>query len=46
MYHALIKANIRGGGEVDQLVKRMKADQIEEDEETKKILSFRQAEAE
>ncbi|GLU23018.1 hypothetical protein SLE2022_390520 [Rubroshorea leprosula] len=42
MYHALIKANIRHGRGVDQILHRMKADKIEEDEETKRILSTRQ----
>lgn len=42
MYHALIKAGIRGGKEVDGILKRMKDDKIDEDEETKKILSTRQ----
>lgn len=43
MYHALIKANIRGGKEVDGLLDSMKADKIDEDEETKKILSMMQS---
>ncbi|TXG47379.1 hypothetical protein EZV62_026673 [Acer yangbiense] len=42
MYHALIKANIRSGKEVDQLLNQMKADKIDEDEETKKLLSMKQ----
>ncbi|XP_010241951.1 PREDICTED: pentatricopeptide repeat-containing protein At4g21705, mitochondrial [Nelumbo nucifera] len=42
MHHALIKANIRGGKEVDELVQTMKDDGIDEDLETKKILSLRQ----
>ncbi|KAF8409278.1 hypothetical protein HHK36_005352 [Tetracentron sinense] len=45
MYHTLIKANIRSGKEVDGLVEGMKADKIDQDEETKKILSLRHAEA-
>ncbi|KAF6136481.1 hypothetical protein GIB67_035040 [Kingdonia uniflora] len=40
MYHALIKASIRGGKEVDGILESMKADEIDEDEETKKILCF------
>ncbi|XP_075664084.1 pentatricopeptide repeat-containing protein At4g21705, mitochondrial [Castanea sativa] len=42
MYHALIKANIRGGKEVDELLHRMKTDKIGKDEETQKILDMRQ----
>lgn len=42
MYHALIKAHIRGGKEVVELLRRMKTDKIGEDEETKKILGMRQ----
>lgn len=38
MYHALMKAHIRGGKEVHGLLSQMKSDQIDEDEETKKIL--------
>ncbi|XP_059659180.1 pentatricopeptide repeat-containing protein At4g21705, mitochondrial-like [Cornus florida] len=38
MYHALLKAYIKGGKEVDGLLANMKADKIDEDEETKKIL--------
>lgn len=41
MYHALIKASIRGGREVEGILDRMKSDQIDEDEETEKILSSR-----
>lgn len=44
MYHALIKAHIRSGKEVDGLLNSMKADNIEEDEETMTILSSRQQE--
>ncbi|KAK1557367.1 hypothetical protein Q3G72_023317 [Acer saccharum] len=42
MYHALIKAYIRNGKKVDQLLNQMKADKIDEDEETKKLLCMRQ----
>lgn len=43
MYHALIKSYIRCGKEVDGLLENMKAaDNIDEDEETKTILSSRQ----
>ncbi|KAI9198032.1 hypothetical protein LWI28_008881 [Acer negundo] len=42
MYHALIKAYIRNGKEVDQLLNQMKVDKIVEDEETKKLLTMRQ----
>ncbi|KAF5728318.1 pentatricopeptide repeat-containing protein [Tripterygium wilfordii] len=42
MYHALIKAHIRFGKEVDGLLKKMKADEIPDDDETKAILSSRQ----
>lgn len=38
MYHALLQANIREGKRVDKLLDHMKADKIDEDEETKKIL--------
>lgn len=38
MYHALIKANLRNGKGVDELLDSMKADGIDEDEETKEIL--------
>ncbi|KAJ0082882.1 hypothetical protein Patl1_10756 [Pistacia atlantica] len=40
MYHALIKANIRSGKGIDKLLACMKADKIDEDEETKNILSI------
>ncbi|XVF27653.1 hypothetical protein REPUB_Repub14bG0126900 [Reevesia pubescens] len=40
MYHALLKANIRGGKRVDKLLVLMKADKIDEDEETKTILAM------
>lgn len=39
MYHALIKAHLRAGKGVDELLQRMKVDEIDEDEETKKILA-------
>uniref|UniRef100_A0A2N9FF87 Pentacotripeptide-repeat region of PRORP domain-containing protein n=1 Tax=Fagus sylvatica TaxID=28930 RepID=A0A2N9FF87_FAGSY len=42
MYHVLIKAYIKGGKEVDGLLESMKADKIDENEETKTILSSRQ----
>ncbi|GAV91204.1 PPR domain-containing protein/PPR_3 domain-containing protein [Cephalotus follicularis] len=42
MYHALIKAYIRGGLEVAKLLDHMKADKIDKDEETKKILIIKQ----
>ncbi|KAF5474397.1 hypothetical protein F2P56_006299 [Juglans regia] len=42
MYHALIKAHVRDGKEVDELLQRMKIDKIDEDEETKRILGTRQ----
>jgi len=41
MYHALIKAYLRGGKEVDGLLERMKVDNIDENEETEKLLSSR-----
>ncbi|CAK7327619.1 unnamed protein product [Dovyalis caffra] len=44
MYHSLIKACIRCGKEVDGLLENMKTDKIDEDEETKTILSSRQPE--
>ncbi|CAK7327617.1 unnamed protein product [Dovyalis caffra] len=44
MYHSLIKASIRCGKEVDGLLENMKADKIDEEEETKTILSSRQPE--
>lgn len=40
MYHALIKAHIRGGKEVHELLHRMKIDEIDEDKETKKIIGI------
>ncbi|KAK1395614.1 pentatricopeptide repeat-containing protein, mitochondrial-like [Heracleum sosnowskyi] len=39
MYHALIKANKRVGKGVDEIIKRMKYDKLEPDEETQRILS-------
>ncbi|XP_028775583.1 pentatricopeptide repeat-containing protein At4g21705, mitochondrial [Neltuma alba] len=41
MYHALIKAYVRHGKEVDGLLDRMKEDNIDEDEKTKEILDMR-----
>ncbi|XVF40506.1 hypothetical protein PTKIN_Ptkin01aG0119000 [Pterospermum kingtungense] len=41
MYHALLKANIREGKRVDKLLDLMKADKIDEDEETKTILAMK-----
>ncbi|KAH7512527.1 hypothetical protein FEM48_Zijuj12G0100000 [Ziziphus jujuba var. spinosa] len=41
MYHALIKAYIKVGKEVDCLLQSMKTDKIDADEETAKILSSR-----
>ncbi|XWS18384.1 hypothetical protein CRYUN_Cryun32bG0038700 [Craigia yunnanensis] len=41
MYHALLKANIRDGKRVDKLLDLMKADKIDEDEETKTILAMK-----
>ncbi|EXC18128.1 hypothetical protein L484_014529 [Morus notabilis] len=41
MYHALLKAHIRAGKEVDSLLESMKTDKIDEDEETKKIVAIR-----
>ncbi|XP_057429070.1 pentatricopeptide repeat-containing protein At4g21705, mitochondrial [Lotus japonicus] len=43
MYHALIKSYLRAGKEVDELLDRMKKDDINENEETKKILSIKKA---
>lgn len=42
MYHALIKANIRAGRDVDGILERMKADNIVVNGETDKILSSKQ----
>ncbi|XP_020248326.1 pentatricopeptide repeat-containing protein At4g21705, mitochondrial isoform X2 [Asparagus officinalis] len=44
MYHALIKASIRAGRQVDEILERMKADGIEENEETEEILSSNKTE--
>uniref|UniRef100_A0A2P2NIU4 Pentatricopeptide repeat-containing protein n=1 Tax=Rhizophora mucronata TaxID=61149 RepID=A0A2P2NIU4_RHIMU len=44
MYHALIKAYIRGGKEVHGVLESMKNDKIDEDEETKAILSGKRLE--
>ena len=41
MYHALIKAYIKGGKEVDELLDRMKEDNIDESEETREIVNTR-----
>ncbi|OMO76419.1 hypothetical protein CCACVL1_15659 [Corchorus capsularis] len=41
MYVALLKANVRNGNGVDELLKLMKADKIDEDKETKAILSMK-----
>lgn len=40
MYHALIKAYIRGGKGLDKLLACMKADKIDQDDETKNLLSM------
>ncbi|CAJ1961664.1 unnamed protein product [Sphenostylis stenocarpa] len=39
MYHTLIKAYIRGGKEVDELLDHMEKDGIDENKETKKIIT-------
>lgn len=39
MYHTLIKANLRAGKEIDEILKSMEADGIEVNEETREILS-------
>ncbi|XP_020093505.1 pentatricopeptide repeat-containing protein At4g21705, mitochondrial-like [Ananas comosus] len=41
MYHTLIRARTRAGREVDDLLKSMKDDGIEENKETKEILSLK-----
>ena len=41
MFHALLKAYIRGGEDVSSIVERMKTDNIDHDEETMKILDMR-----
>lgn len=38
MYHALLKASIREGRTVEEILEKMKADKVKQDEETKKIL--------
>ncbi|OMO80264.1 hypothetical protein CCACVL1_13049 [Corchorus capsularis] len=40
MYHALLKAYVRNGREVEGLLESMKNDKIDEDEETMKIISL------
>ncbi|XP_008225086.1 PREDICTED: pentatricopeptide repeat-containing protein At4g21705, mitochondrial [Prunus mume] len=43
MYHALLKAYIRSGKEVNSVLDRMKADKVEDDDiETKKVLAMRE----
>ncbi|CAI9088647.1 OLC1v1023042C1 [Oldenlandia corymbosa var. corymbosa] len=41
LYHALIKANVRGKRDVDWILESMKADGIEEDDKVEKLLSER-----
>lgn len=41
LYHALMKAYVRSGKEVDGLLKSMKANDIDEDDETRMILGSR-----
>ncbi|KAK8594562.1 hypothetical protein V6N13_015484 [Hibiscus sabdariffa] len=41
MYHALLKAHIRHGERVDKVLDRMKADKINEDDETETILAMK-----
>ncbi|RDY02226.1 Pentatricopeptide repeat-containing protein, mitochondrial, partial [Mucuna pruriens] len=43
MYHTLIKTYIRGGKEVDELLDRMEKDGIDENKETKKIITMKNA---
>ncbi|KAL8145011.1 hypothetical protein AgCh_003288 [Apium graveolens] len=43
MYHALIKATIRRGKVVDEILIKMESDKINADEETKKLLSVKTA---
>ncbi|KAL2932215.1 hypothetical protein RDABS01_037625 [Bienertia sinuspersici] len=45
MYHALIKAHVRNGMDVDGLLEKMKADDVKEDEETRKIFGMIQKKA-
>ncbi|KAJ0456163.1 putative tetratricopeptide-like helical domain superfamily [Helianthus annuus] len=42
MYHSLMKGYINGGKEIGKVLEDMKADGIEEDEETKRILVLQQ----
>lgn len=42
MYHSLLKAHIRDGRAINALLDGMKAEKIDEDEETKNILAMRQ----
>ncbi|XP_065879723.1 pentatricopeptide repeat-containing protein At4g21705, mitochondrial isoform X2 [Euphorbia lathyris] len=41
VYHALLKANVRSGKDIGGVLEQMKAHNIDEDEETKKILSMK-----
>ncbi|XP_065876865.1 pentatricopeptide repeat-containing protein At4g21705, mitochondrial-like [Euphorbia lathyris] len=41
VYHALLKANIRSGKDIGGVLEQMKAHNIDEDEETKRILSMK-----
>ncbi|WCJ27023.1 Tetratricopeptide repeat (TPR)-like superfamily protein [Euphorbia peplus] len=41
VYHALLKANVRSGKDIGGVLELMKAHNIDEDEETEKILSMR-----
>ncbi|KAL8087794.1 hypothetical protein AgCh_037804 [Apium graveolens] len=41
MYHTLLKANVRGGKGVDEIIESMKYDNVDRDEETEKILGLR-----
>ncbi|GMN50814.1 hypothetical protein TIFTF001_019963 [Ficus carica] len=41
MYHALLKANISAGKDIDKLLESMKTEKIGDDEETKSILAVR-----
>lgn len=41
MYHALIKANVRGGKGVDEIIESMKLDNVDIDEETEMTLGLR-----
>lgn len=42
IYHALLKARIRGGLEINSLLDAMKTDNVDEDEETMNILAMKQ----